>query len=101
LLDVDLADLGVAIIVGREMEQCGVLAEYVMDRCALLLPDRLSAMVYLAAGCGLRLGEPLGLEVGDVDFERREVHEWPDAIEPHAFADRHGTWTDEDGGHAG
>jgi len=31
-------------------------------------------MVYLAAGCGLRLGEMLGLEVEDIDFDTREVH---------------------------
>jgi integrase len=43
-----------------------------VHRLAELLPDRLSATVYLAAGCGLRLGEMLGLEVGDVDFGRRE-----------------------------
>ena len=30
--------------------------------------------MYLAAGCGLRRGEIFGLEVGDVDFLRREVH---------------------------
>lgn len=41
---------------------------------AAALPDRLAASVYLAAGCGLRLGEALGLELSDVDFLRREVH---------------------------
>lgn len=39
-----------------------------------LLPTRLAATVYLAAGCGLRLGEILGLEVDDIDFDTREVH---------------------------
>jgi integrase len=34
----------------------------------------LSSTVYLAAGCGLRLGEILGLEVGDLDLEGRELH---------------------------
>lgn len=29
---------------------------------------------FLAAGCGLRLGEILGLEVDDIDFDVREVH---------------------------
>jgi integrase len=29
--------------------------------------------VYVAAGCGLRLGEVLGLEVEDIDFERAEL----------------------------
>jgi integrase len=38
------------------------------------LPVRLGPMVYVAAGCGLRLGEVLGLEIGDVDFLRREIH---------------------------
>lgn len=40
---------------------------------ARLMPDRLSAAVYVAAGCGLRLGEVLGLEVGDIDFDRAEL----------------------------
>jgi integrase len=40
---------------------------------AALLPSHLSATAYLAAGCGLRLGEILGLEVGDVDFGAREI----------------------------
>ncbi|MFF5178283.1 tyrosine-type recombinase/integrase [Micromonospora sp. NPDC000316] len=48
-------------------------AEQVHD-LARLLPARLAAMVYLAAGCGLRLGEILGLEVDDIDFDVREVH---------------------------
>jgi integrase len=30
-------------------------------------------MVYVAAGCGLRIGEALGLEVGDIDFGSREL----------------------------
>ncbi|MEU7947989.1 tyrosine-type recombinase/integrase [Micromonospora taraxaci] len=41
---------------------------------ARLLPARLAATVYLAAGCGLRLGEILGMEVDDIDFDVREVH---------------------------
>jgi integrase len=45
-----------------------------VHRLAELLPDRLSAMVYLAAGCGLRLGEILGLEVDDIDFRSRVVY---------------------------
>jgi integrase len=44
-----------------------------VHRLALLLPARLSAAVYVAAGCGLRLGEVLGLEVEDIDFDRAEV----------------------------
>ena len=38
-----------------------------VHQLAELLPDNLSATVYLVAGCGLRLGEILGLEVDDVD----------------------------------
>ena len=38
------------------------------------LPVRYSAMAYVGAGCGLRHGEALGLEVEHVDFLRREVH---------------------------
>ena len=44
-----------------------------VHRLARLMPDRLSAAVYVAAGCGLRLGEVLGLEVEDVDFDRAEL----------------------------
>jgi integrase len=44
-----------------------------VHRLAELMPDRLSAAVYVAAGCGLRQGEVLGLEVEDIDFERAEV----------------------------
>jgi integrase len=38
------------------------------------MPARLSPMVYLAAGCGLRLGEILGLELEDVDLDARDLH---------------------------
>lgn len=38
------------------------------------LPARYAALVYPAAGCGLRQGEALGLELGHVDFLRREVN---------------------------
>ncbi|MBG0567389.1 tyrosine-type recombinase/integrase [Actinoplanes aureus] len=44
-----------------------------VHRLAELMPDRLFAAVYVAAGCGLRLGEVLGLEVEDIDFERAEL----------------------------
>ncbi|GAA1626768.1 tyrosine-type recombinase/integrase [Actinoplanes couchii] len=44
-----------------------------VHRLAELMPRRLSAAVYVAAGCGLRLGEVLGLEVEDIDFERAEL----------------------------
>jgi integrase len=44
-----------------------------VHRLAALLPPRLSATVYLAAGCGLRLGEILGLELEDIDFAFREI----------------------------
>ena len=38
------------------------------------LPPRYRALVYVGAGCGLRHGEALGLELEHVDFLRREVH---------------------------
>jgi integrase len=44
-----------------------------VHRLAELMPPRLSAAVYVAAGCGLRLGEVLGLETDDVDFGRGEL----------------------------
>lgn len=37
------------------------------------LADRYQALVYPAAGCGLRQGEAFGLEVEHVDFLRREI----------------------------
>jgi integrase len=37
------------------------------------LPARYRAAVYVAAGCGLRQGELFGLELGHVDWLRREV----------------------------
>jgi integrase len=44
-----------------------------VHRLAELMPTRLAATVYVAAGCGLRLGEVLGLEVGDIDFDEAEL----------------------------
>jgi integrase len=44
-----------------------------VHRLAELMPSRLAASVYVAAGCGLRLGEVLGLEAGDIDFDRAEL----------------------------
>ena len=44
-----------------------------VHQLAALMPSRLSAAVYVAAGCGLRLGEVLGLEVDDIDFDRAEL----------------------------
>lgn len=41
---------------------------------AAALPARYRALVYVGAGCGLRHGEALGLEVEQVDFLRRELH---------------------------
>jgi len=38
------------------------------------LAPRYQAMVLVQAGLGLRVGELLGLRVGDVDFLRRTVH---------------------------
>lgn len=40
---------------------------------AAAVPGRYRALVVLFAGTGLRIGEALGLEVGDVDFLRRTV----------------------------
>jgi integrase len=40
---------------------------------AAVLPQRYSAIVYLAAGCGLRGAEITGLELGAVDFLQREI----------------------------
>lgn len=38
------------------------------------LPDRYQAVVYLAAGCGLRQGECFGLRVQDVEFLTNQVN---------------------------
>src|SRR6266516_7594790 len=40
---------------------------------AAALPERYSAIVYLAAGCGLRGAEITGLELGSVDFLQLEI----------------------------
>lgn len=40
---------------------------------AASLPERYSAIIYLAAGCGLRGAEITGLELGSVDFLQREI----------------------------
>ncbi|HYT87427.1 MAG TPA: tyrosine-type recombinase/integrase, partial [Gemmataceae bacterium] len=40
---------------------------------AAALPERYSAIVYLAAGCGLRGAEITGLELESVDFLQREI----------------------------
>jgi integrase len=39
-----------------------------------VLPSRYRALGVVAAGCGLRQGEALGLRVRDIDFLRRRVH---------------------------
>jgi integrase len=44
-----------------------------VHRLAELRPARLSAAVYVVAGCGLRLGELLGLKAEDIDFDRKEL----------------------------
>lgn len=41
---------------------------------AAALPERYRALVYVGAGCGLRHGEALGLELEHIDFLRREIH---------------------------
>ncbi|MGH3798558.1 MAG: tyrosine-type recombinase/integrase [Pseudonocardiaceae bacterium] len=51
-----------------------VLTPVQVHKLARALPKRYRALVYVGAGCGLRHGEALGLEVGHVDFLRREVH---------------------------
>jgi integrase len=45
-----------------------------VDALAAEIADRYRAMVYVQAGCGLRIGELLALGVEHVDFLRREVH---------------------------
>ncbi|OZM84102.1 site-specific integrase [Pseudonocardia sp. MH-G8] len=44
-----------------------------VHQVAAAMPARLRPAVYIGAGCGLRLGEVLGLELEHVDFLRREV----------------------------
>jgi integrase len=41
---------------------------------AAALPKRYRPLVYVGAGCGLRYGEALGLELDHIDFLRREIH---------------------------
>jgi integrase len=50
-----------------------VLTPAQVHALAAALPARYRALVYVGAGCGLRHGEALGLELRHVDFLRREV----------------------------
>ena len=45
-----------------------------MHAFARALPERYQAIVYIAAGCGWRGGEILGLERDGLDLDGREVH---------------------------
>lgn len=65
-VDVRLPDLPEAQYYIATAEQIHALHE--------ALPDRYQAIVYLAAGCGWRAGEILGLETDGLDFLRREAH---------------------------
>jgi integrase len=46
------------------------------------LPTHYRAMVFVAAGCGLRIGEIWGLEKSHIDFMRREVHVRQQLVRP-------------------
>lgn len=54
-------------------EQVHALASVLRDE-GKLRAGRYRGTVYVAAGCGLRQGETLGLELDHVDFLRREIH---------------------------
>lgn len=51
-----------------------ILAPAQVHALADAVPDRYRALVYVGAGCGLRHGEAIGLELQHVDFLRRELH---------------------------
>lgn len=48
-----------------------ILTPAQLHAIAEALPARYRALVYIGGGCGLRHGEALGLELGDVDWLRR------------------------------
>lgn len=53
-----------------------------VHQLAAALPVPYRAMVYLAAGCGLRQGEAWGLEVDAVNFLRREIRVVQQLVQP-------------------
>lgn len=58
----------------REQSKVVPLSVVEVRTVAAAMPPRCRALVLVAAGLGLRLGELLGLRVEDVDFLRRTVH---------------------------
>lgn len=57
----------------RPVEQVQPLATEAVHRLIDAMPERYRATVVVAAGCGLRQGEVLGLTVDRIDFLRRQV----------------------------
>ena len=55
------------------VEQVVPLTVDQVEAIAAAMPARLQALVIVAAGTGLRRGELLGIQLGDVDFLRRQV----------------------------
>lgn len=61
----------------RRIERDGegyVLTPEEVRNLANAMPDRLVALVWIGARCGLRLGELMGLRRCDVDLESRTIH---------------------------
>jgi integrase len=59
---------------GLEASDHLILTPEQVHAVASHLPARYRALVYVGAGCGLRHGEALGLELRQIDFLRREIH---------------------------
>lgn len=71
-------DIGVSPCAGIRLPDVDRHAHFIptaeqVHGLAAALPARYSAIAYVGAGCGLRGGEILGLEVDAIDFLRREV----------------------------
>jgi integrase len=65
--------VGIALPEPIERARQVVLRPEQVHRLAEAVEERYAPIIYLAAGCGLRGGEITGLELGSVDFLRREV----------------------------
>lgn len=67
---------------GRIVEVDELLTIEQVVAWAAKLPARLRAAPILAATTGIRQGELLGLQVGDVDFPGRKIRVWQQLVQP-------------------
>lgn len=58
---------------GLDASEHLILTPEQVHAVANAMPERFRALIYVGAGCGLRHGEALGLELEHIDFLRREI----------------------------